>query len=83
MKTRQIEELTAAIDKAKEEAELEKHERRMKRLQKAGHDTTHLKASFEGKKLTHGTFSSNSCVISQHWLFITYRATWFGFRFCK
>lgn len=38
-----------AMDAAAEEANREKHARRMAKLHQGGHDTSHLNANFEGK----------------------------------
>ena len=40
--------LKEAMDKAKEDAEREKHQRRMEHLWKGGHDVQRLHANFEG-----------------------------------
>ena len=45
---RRVDVLREAMEKAQQDAEREKHKRRLERLQQGGHDTSHLQANFEG-----------------------------------
>lgn len=52
--------LKEAMDRAQEEAEREKHEKRLQRLHQGGHDTSRLHANFEGTQLWLSSSASSS-----------------------
>lgn len=47
---RRLDDLKRAMDEAKEQAEREKHEKRMRKLEEGGHQTTRYHENFEGKQ---------------------------------
>ena len=47
----QVETLKAAMDEAHDNAQREKHQKRMQHLEEAGHDVSHLKANLLGNDL--------------------------------
>ena len=47
----QVETLKAAMDEAHDNAQREKHQKRMQHLEEAGHDVSHLKANLQGNDL--------------------------------
>ena len=54
--------LKQAMDEEKERAEWEKHEKRIRKLRKGGHDTSHYEATFEG--IFHSTSTNSSPHVS-------------------
>lgn len=47
----QVETLKAAMDEAHDNAQRDKHQKRMQHLEEAGHDVSHLKANLQGNDL--------------------------------